>query len=129
MSVLLLLCIKQICKLLQGCCTVYHTGRIVGGIDEDCCRLLIQHFLKPVKVNLEVHSIRRHHLKRCPGHIDIRIVFREERCKGQHFIPRFRYTTDSVGNRTCCTGGRENMGCPIIHIKSAVQGFCNLFSH
>ena len=103
MSIFLLFCIKQICKLLQGCCTVYHTGRIVGGIDEDCCRLLIQHFLKPVKVNLEVHSIRRHHLKRCPGHIDIWIILRKKWCKGQYLIPGLRYTADRMCNRSGCT--------------------------
>ena len=91
---------QDICQSLQRRGGIYHTGGVVGSIDQYCLDLLRQHLLKRLEVDLEVLQIGGNHLQYCSGEIYIRMIFREKRCKSQDLIPRLRHKAKSMCQRS-----------------------------
>ena len=100
---------QDICQSLQCRGGIYHTGGVVGSIDQYCLDFLRQHLLKRLKVDLEILQIRRNHLQYRSGEIHIRMIFREKRCKSQDLISRLRHQTKSMCQRSRRPGCHENM--------------------
>ena len=88
---------------------VYDTGRVIRCIDQNCCNIVCQHGLEFFKVNLESFQIRRNNFQLCSCQIDIRVVFREKRCKSKDGISRDSYCTECMCQSCCSTGAHENM--------------------
>ena len=109
MTVFLGLFAQDICQSLQCRGGIYHTGGVVGSVDQYCLDLLRQHLLKRLEVDLEVLQIGGNHLQYRSGEIHIRMIFREKRCKSQDLISRLRHQTKSMCQRSCRPGCHENV--------------------
>ena len=121
MTVFLGLFSQDICQSLQCRGGIYHTGGVVGSIDQYCLDLLCQHLFKRLEVDLEVLQIGRNHLQYCPGEIHIRMIFREKRCKSQDLISRLRHQTKSMCQRSRRPRRHKNVLFAIGQAESLLQ--------
>ena len=129
MAVFSLLGVEHLGQAGQRFSGIDRAGRIVRGVDEHGRGSGVERLLERVEVDLEVLGVGRNDGQVRAGAVHIRLVFREVRGEGDHFVARLGHHAQRMRQRAGRTRGREDVVGGVVHVEAAVEAFGDRLAH